>query len=153
MAKTIVSPRKLRKCVVKEKSPVELQAIAFENKCKESKDYDAGKREKMKASRKRKLTQTDVNFAGKMLKKGSSSMWTTCAVNNRIEFAGRGEKAKVTRRTLERTFHGKYDAITHRRQTKGTGSKDVNSIWAQCRLAIAKQFHIQIGLFYLSDTL
>ena len=107
--------------------------------------YDAGIRESSRKPKKRKMTQSDVDLAGKMLRNNSGSQWATIAVNNKIEAEGRGQKAKVSRRTLERTLKKKYDAIVHRRQTKGTGSKDVNSIWAIARNALSRQLLVQLG--------
>ena len=69
--------------------------------------------------------------------------------NDRSEQQDRGrrrrKKAKVSRRTLEHTFKKKYDAIVHRRQTKGTGSKDKNSIWAITRNCLSKQLLMLLG--------
>ena len=119
-------------------------------KCQTDTNFDSGKRVKMSAPRKRKLNQSDVDLAGKMLRTGSSTAWTASAINNRIEFMGRGNKAKVTRRTLERTMHDKYDAITHRRQTKGTGSKDKNSTWAKSRKSISEQLVTQLSMYIVN---
>ena len=115
-------------------------------KCRQNPKFDAGKRVKMCAPRKRKLNQSDINLAGKIINSGSSTGWAASAVNNRIAFMGRGEKAKVDRRTLERTLHDKYDAITHRRQTKGTGSKDKYSTWAVARKALCGQVLTQLSI-------
>ena len=100
----------------------------------------------MRRPRKRKMNQSDVDLAAKMLRANSGSQFATIAINNKIEIEGRGEKAKITRRTLERTFKDKYDAIVHRRQTKGTGSKDKESIWAIARTLLSKQILIQLGM-------
>ena len=109
----------------------------------DSKNYDAGVRSNLRKPRKRKLNQSDIDLAGKMLRSGSGSQFATIAVNNKIEQEGRGQKAKVSRRCLEKTFKKKYDAKVHRRQTKGTGSKDVNSTWAKSRAALVKQLLFQ----------
>ena len=114
-------------------------------KCNENVNFDAGKRTTMCLPRKRKLNQADVDIAGKMLRTGSSTAWAATAINNRISFMGRGEKAKVTRRTLERTLKKKYDAKVHRRQSKGTGSKDKNSTWAKSRLSLNEQLMMQLS--------
>lgn len=110
------------------------------------KSYDAGIRERMRRPRKRKMNQSDVDLAAKMLRSNSGSQFATIAINNKIEIEGRGEKAKISRRTLERTLQKKYDTTVHRRQTKGTGSKDKESIWAIARTQLAKQLLVQLGM-------
>ena len=110
--------------------------------------FDAGVRENMRKNRKRKMIQSDADLAGKMLRHGSGTHWAATFVNNKIiNDASRGEKHVITRRTLERTLKGKYDALVHRRQSKKTGSKDKNSVWAKSRLALTTQLLIQLGTF------
>ena len=113
---------------------------------KASLKHDEGMRERLRRPRKRKMNQSDVDLAAKMLRTNSGSQFATIAINNKIEIEGRGEKAKITRRTLERTFKDKYDAIVHRRQTKGTGSNNKESIWAIARTLLSKQILIQLGM-------
>ena len=109
-----------------------------------SEGFDAGNRSQMQRPRKRKLSSSDVNFAGKMLRRGTGSKWAATYVNNkRIRKDG---VKPVDRRTLMRTLKRKYDAKCHRRQTKSTGSKNKKSLWATSRLAIGKQFLHQLKL-------
>ena len=105
--------------------------------------YDAGNRYKMQRKRRRIMSQQDSDHAGKLLDHGTGTFWTTAYVNhNRIRKDG---KKGVSRSTLIRTLKEKYDCQCHRRQTKATGTnKDKNGVWAQARLALAKQFQKQI---------
>ena len=109
------------------------------------KKYDAGERTLMKQPRKRKLNQDDVNLAGQMLRSGCGERWTTAHVNKeRISREGNAD-AGVDIRTLDRTLKTKFNAIVHKRQKKGTGSKDKNSIWARARVSFCKQLLTQLG--------
>lgn len=116
-------------------------------KCKQNTAYDAGQREKMQQSRKRKMTQNDVNLATKMLRHGSGIHWATTYVNRQILDSDRGTGSTITPRTLARTMKKSYNAEVHRRQCKKTGSKDKNSVWAQARLALAKQLLVQLRTY------
>ena len=114
-------------------------------KCLQDPLFDADNREKGQKPRKRKLKQKGANLAGKMLRHGSGTHWAATFVNRSTLDNGGSEKDTVSRRTLERTLKNKYDAIVHRRQTKKTGSKDKNSVWAKARTALGKQLLIQLG--------
>ena len=111
--------------------------------------YDAGQRVKMQRQRKRKLNQDDVNLAALMLRTGAGIKWASTMVNHKIigGDGGRSEGNVVCAKTVFNTLKDKYDATVHRRQKKGTGSRDKYSIWATARRAFTTQLYFQLGMF------
>ena len=121
------------------------------NTClKEDANYDAGARVNLLKPRKRKLFEAEVKLASKMLRSGTSTSLTTTVINHTILHSndGRGPDDVVARNTLIRTLKQKYNVKVKKRQKKGTGSKDKNSIWALARVAFAKQLGYQLGVFF-----
>ena len=113
--------------------------------------YDAGQRVKMQRPRKRKMNQDDANLAGLMLRTGAGVKWSATMINHKIINGSHGRSSSnvICRNTVANTLKGKYDAKVHRRQKKGTGSRDKTSIWATARNAFTRQLYYQLGMFHM----